>query len=118
MNSGIYKIVVKTDTNETTKEFKVNPYVTPKYEVKINFDKQNYLVGDTATINLNAKYFFGEAVSNVNYTIYINDEIYQSIMADEQGNASLKYEVKDAKKYSVKVEAFMLCRMPFSRSIR
>lgn len=105
MNSGIYKIVVKTDTNETTKEFKVNPYVTPKYEVKINFDKQNYLVGDTATINLNAKYFFGEAVSNVNYTIYINDEIYQSIMADEQGNASLKYEVKDAKKYSVKVEA-------------
>lgn len=105
VNSGIYKIIVKTNTNETTKQFKVNPYITPKYEVKIDFDKQNYLVGDTATINLNAKYFFGESVSNAEYTVYINDENYQTITADEQGNASIKYEIKEAKTYSIKVEA-------------
>lgn len=105
VNSGIYKIVIKTNTNETTKSFKVNPYITPKYEVKIDFDKQKYLVGDTATINLNAKYFFGEPVAEAKYTVYINDESYQNVTADEQGNASINYIIEDANSYSVKVEA-------------
>ena len=105
VNSGIYKIVIKTNTNETTKSFKVNPYITPKYEVKIDFDKQKYLVGDTATINLNAKYFFGEPVAEAKYTVYINDESYQNVTADEQGNASINYIIEDASSYSVKVEA-------------
>ena len=105
VNSGIYKIVVKTNTNETTKSFKVNPYITPKYEVKIDFDKQNYLVGDTAIININAKYFFGEDVSNAKYTVYINDKVYKNITANEQGNASLEYKIIEAKTYTVKVEA-------------
>lgn len=105
VNSGIYKIVVKTNTNETTKSFKVNPYITPKYEVKIDFDKQNYLVGDTAKINLSAKYFFGEDVSEAQYTVYINDKVYKKITADEQGNASLEYRIGEAKTYTVKVEA-------------
>ena len=73
--------------------------------MKIDFDKQDYLVGDTATINLNAKYFFGEAVSEAKYTVYINDKNYQTITADEQGNASIKYKIEEAKTYSVKVEA-------------
>ena len=59
VNSGLYKLVVKSNENETTKQFKVNPYVTPKYEVKIDFDKQKYLVGETAKISFDAKYFFG-----------------------------------------------------------
>ena len=33
VNSGLYKLVVKTDTSETIKHFKVNTYVTPKYEI-------------------------------------------------------------------------------------
>ena len=41
VNSGIYKLVVKTDKGEKTKQFKVNPYITPKYEIKITTDKQN-----------------------------------------------------------------------------
>lgn len=105
VNSGVYKLVIKTNTNETTKQFKVNPYVIPKYEVKISFDKQKYLKGDTATININAKYFFGEAVSKAKYSVYINDKLYKTITADEQGNASIQYEIEEAKTYSVKVEA-------------
>lgn len=105
VNSGVYKLVIKTNTNETTKQFKVNPYVTPKYEVKISFDKQKYLKGDIATININAKYFFGEAVTKVKYVVYVNDELYKTITADEQGNASIEYEIEEAKTYSVKVEA-------------
>ena len=105
VNSGVYKLVVKTDTNETTKQFKVNPYTTPKYETKIDLDKSNYLVGDTAKININSNYFFGEAVSNAKYTIYINGEKYKTVTANEKGNASVDYEIKEAKSYTIKVEA-------------
>lgn len=105
VNSGIYKLTVKTDTNETTKQFKVNPYITPKYELKINYDKENYLVGDTAKINISSKYFFGEAVQNADYSVYINNEKYKEIKSDNEGNATIEYEIKNAQIYNVKVEA-------------
>ena len=105
VNSGIYKLVVKTETNETTKEFKVNPYITPKYEIKINTDKQNYLVNETATVNLEANYFFGEPVSAAKYTVYINGKMYQTVLADTNGKASLSYKIEEAKTYTIKVEA-------------
>ena len=104
VNSGIYKLVVQTETNETTKEFKVNPYTTPKYEANISLDKDKYLIGDVAKININAKYFFGEPVSNGKYELYINNEKYKSATLDESGNATIEYEIKEAKEYSVKVE--------------
>jgi len=69
VNSGLYKLVVKSKSNETTKQFKVNPYVTPRYEVKIEYDKESYLVGEKANITFNAKYFFGEAVDSSNYFV-------------------------------------------------
>lgn len=105
VNSGIYKLVVKTKNNETTKQFKVNPYVTPKYEVKINYDKESYLVGETARITFNAKYFFGEAVQNAEFTVYINNENYKTLKANSQGIATIDYEIKDAKTYNIKAEA-------------
>ena len=104
VNSGLYKLVVKTESTEVTKQFKVNPYITPKYEVKINFDKESYLVGDKANITFDSNYFFGEPVKNANLTIYINDENY-SLKTDDFGQAKLEYEIKDAKTYNVKVEA-------------
>ena len=105
VNSGIYKLIVKTDTNETTKSFKVNPYVLPKYEVKIDSDKENYLVGERANINLEAKYFFGEPVSGAKYTVYVNDRMFRTITADQQGKATFSYPINYAQIYSIKVEA-------------
>ena len=105
VNSGVYKIIVKTKTNETTKQFKVNPYVTPKYEVKIAYNKENYLVGDTANININAKYFFGEVAKGTKFAVYIDNKKYKDFTADEQGNAKFEYKIEQAKTYNVKVEA-------------
>lgn len=105
VNSGNYKFVVKVDSSETTKQFKVNPYITPKYEVKITSDKENYIVGDNAKIDISSNYFFGEPVAKAKYTIYIDGEKYQERIADEQGLASLEYSLKEAKTYSIKVEA-------------
>lgn len=105
VNSGLYKLVVKTKNSQTEKQFKVNPYVTPKYEVKVDYDKENYLVGQTAQITFNAKYFFGEAVQNANLTVYINNEKYETLQTDSKGIAKINYQIKDAKKYDIKVEA-------------
>ncbi|HCC03253.1 MAG TPA: hypothetical protein DEP51_00080, partial [Clostridiales bacterium] len=105
VNSGLYKLVVKSNENETTKQFKVNPYVTPKYEVKVDFDKQNYLVEDTAKITFTAKYFFGEAVKDANFKVFIDNKEYKTLKSDEQGIATIDYYIKEAKTYNIKVEA-------------
>lgn len=105
VNSGIYQLTVKTDHIEATKEFKVNPYVLPKYEVQISFDKEQYLVGEQAKITLSANYFFGEAVSNAKYAVYINGEKYRDYMANESGVKEINYSIQDAKTYTVSVEA-------------
>ena len=105
VNSGLYKLVVKTKNNETNKQFKVNPYVIPKYEVKINYDKESYLVGDVAKVTFNTKYFFGEAAQNANLTVYINNENYKTLTTNSDGIATIDYEIKDAKTYNIKVEA-------------
>lgn len=105
VNSGVYKLVVKTENGEEVKQFKVNPYITPKYEVKLKYDKQNYLVGEKAKITLEAKYFFGQPVKNANLDIYINNEKYTTTKTDLEGNATIEYEIKNAKTYNLKIEA-------------
>ena len=105
VNSGLYKLIVKTQSGETIKNFKVNPYITPKYEVKINYDKESYLVGETTKITFNSKYFFGEAVQNADLTVYINNEEYKKLKTNSEGIATLDYEIKEAKTYNIKVEA-------------
>lgn len=105
VNSGIYKIVIKTKKSETTKQFKVNPYITPKYDVTLKCDKENYLVGDTAKIDINAKYFFGEPVANAKYSVYINDKLYDTVNANSNGNAIIEYKINDERTYNIKVEA-------------
>ena len=105
VNSGLYKLVVKSDENESSKQFKVNPYITPKYEVKIDFDKQNYLVEDTAKITFNAKYFFGEAVKDATFKVFIDNKEFKTLTSDEQGIATIDYTIKEAKTYNIKVEA-------------
>ncbi len=105
VNSGMYKLSVKTDRNETVKSFKVNPYVTPKYEVKIGLGKENYLVGDVATIKLDANYFFGEPVANAVFDLYINDQKRTTLTADSEGKAQYSYALTNDGVYSLKVEA-------------
>lgn len=105
VNSGIYRIVTKTKKSETTKKFKVNPYITPKYDITLKCDKENYLVGDTAKIDINAKYFFGEPVENAKYSVYINDELYNTVNANSNGDATVEYKINDEKTYNIKVEA-------------
>ena len=105
VNSGTYKIVVETNSSSMTKLFRVNPYVTPKYEVTINFDKENYSVDDTAIIYISAKYFFGEPVVNADLSVYVDDKLHRTTKTDENGDATVYYEIEGKKNHSVRIEA-------------
>ena len=104
LNSGTYELSVATPYKSKNDTFIVNPYVAPKYEVKIETDKENYLVGDTANIKVNAMYFFGEAVKSANVKLFINDKEISSKKTNNQGDVSFTYRINYERAYNIKVE--------------
>ena len=80
VNSGDYKLEIIDGGTTEEKIFKVNPYTLPKYEVKIEGDKENYLVGETGTITIKANYFFGEPVKEADIAIYDGDNRFIKLL--------------------------------------
>lgn len=103
VNSGTYKIVIDNSNQMFSKEFTVNPYITPKFEANVTTDKDYYIVGETAQVTINAKYFFGESVSNANIKGKIKDTDVVGITNDE-GNFVTSYEVKESGKIALNFE--------------
>lgn len=102
VNSGIYKLKVETKGQEYTKSFNVNPYVTPKYGVEVNSDKESYLVGDTAKITIKAEYFFGEKVKEANVKAKIDSNEFDG-KTNENGEYIFEYTVNKVGKLNIKV---------------
>lgn len=102
VNSGTYKLTVSTVNKETTKEFTVNPYVTPKFEVNVSTDKDVYMVGDNARITVNAKYFFGEATTNASVKGTIDGEEFVGL-TNENGEFVKELEVTKNGKHTINV---------------
>ena len=100
VNSGTYKLSVVTESQEITKNFTVNPYITPKFEASIITDKDTYLIGETAEITVNGKYFFGEPVkgAQVKGTIDGRDVVG---FTDEEGNFKTSYKLNDSKNIDI-----------------
>ena len=112
VNSGTYKIVVSTESQETSKTFTVNPYITPKFEVGVTTDKESYIVGDTAEIKISAKYFFGEPVKGADIEGSINGKRVVGLTNDsgefvireklEEAEAvDLNFKVTDTSNYMI-----------------
>ncbi len=112
VNSGTYKLSVSTSAEEITKEFIVNPYVTPKFEVSVTTDKDTYMVGEDAQITISANYFFGEAVKNANISGTIdgkgfsgltneNGNFTKNISVTKEGKHTINLSVEDSSKYFV-----------------
>lgn len=112
VNSGTYRLVVSTAGSETTKTFTVNPYITPQFEVNVTTDKENYTVGENAKINVQAKYFFGEAVANATVKGSINGNPFEGITntngmlettynATENGKVDINVNVTDSSNYLI-----------------
>ncbi len=100
VNSGTYTISVVTESQEISKNFTVNPYITPKFEATITTDKDNYLVGETAQITVSGKYFFGEPVKNAEVEGTIDGKNVVGF-TDENGDFVTSYKIEEAKKISM-----------------
>lgn len=94
VNSGTYKLTVKTDAQEVNKEFTVNPYIIPQFETTITTDKESYVIGENAQVTISSKYFFGEPVANANVKGKIGDKEIVGI-TDASGNYSTTYEIRE-----------------------
>ena len=103
VNSGEYKIVVETKATQQTKIFNVNPYIIPTFEAKIATDKETYVIGETAHISLNAKYFFGEPVKNANIIGTINGKEILGL-TDDNGNFNTTYKIEKVEKINLQLQ--------------
>lgn len=112
VNSGTYKLVVSTINQSVTKEFIVNPYVTPKFEVSVTTDKEIYMVGEKANITVSAKYFFGEPVKNASIKGLIDDEEFvgltnengsftKEVQVTKEGTCLVTLNVEDSSNYFI-----------------
>lgn len=103
VNSGEYKISVSTKSTKASKTFKVNPYVVPTFEVSTETTQDTYHLGDKAHITINAKYFFGEPVTNATIKGTINDEEFTGL-TNENGTFEFEKYIVNAGKYDLKAE--------------
>lgn len=103
VNSGTYKLSIVTESQEVTKNFTVNPYVTPKFEATVTTDKENYLVGETAEITISGKYFFGEPVKGAEVKGTIDDKEIVGL-TDEDGNFKTTYKLEESKKINMEFD--------------
>ena len=112
VNSGDYKITVERANSEVSKTFKVNPYITPKFEAQITGNKDNFLVGENVEMTLSANYFFGEPVKNATVKGKIGEKEINGLTdesgkfvftttAEEVGSIAANLEVIDTSNYSV-----------------
>ena len=120
VNSGTYKLVVSTESNETTKVFNVNPYITPKFETVITTDKENYLIGEDVQITVDSKYFFGEPVTGASVVGTINGSeikgltdkngIYTTVYkTKEVGNIQIDFSITDSSNYMIESSKAVVC---------
>ncbi len=103
VNSGTYRLVISTDSQEVTKNFTVNPYITPQFEVNVITDKENYAIGENANITVQAKYFFGEAVSNATVSLLINEEKFEGL-TNSDGSYVINYQPTQSGKLDIKAD--------------
>ncbi|WP_020530697.1 MG2 domain-containing protein [Flexithrix dorotheae] len=82
MPLGTYSINIQSGSTHYYRynndcEFRVEEYKKPEYEVKVNFDKDQYIAGDEMKVSVKADYFFGAPVKNaeVSYKV-IREEHY------------------------------------------
>lgn len=103
VNSGEYKICVSTKSSKITKNFTVNPYVLPTFEVNVDNVQDTYAIGDTTDIAINAKYFFGEPVTNATVKGTLNGEEFSGL-TNQDGIYNLNKPLNNSGKYELQVK--------------
>lgn len=103
VNSGEYKITISTKTMKNSKNFTVNPYVTPTFEVNVETAQEKYLIGDDVGFAVKANYFFGEPVANATVKGTINDKEFSGL-TNAEGTFEYSEKIDLSGKYDIKAE--------------
>ncbi|TYQ15382.1 UNVERIFIED_CONTAM: hypothetical protein Cloal_1829 [Acetivibrio alkalicellulosi] len=95
---GYYTILLKKDNiTITSSGVQIENYVKPSYKMSISKDKVAAFIGDEVTFNINAAFFEGTGVPNLNtsYTISTHSlngmSTNQNAVTDSTGNLKVKY---------------------------
>ena len=96
VNSGLYRLVVERDGAFVTQSFfEVAPFVLPQFEISLETNRAEFIVGETMYLTGNVQYFFGEPVNQGIVNIHINGEPnLVSAELDENGNFSFSYDIE------------------------
>ncbi len=62
-NMGVWKLTAVTDKAKTQLDIRVEEYVLPKYEVKVELPREWFLVNEPITGTITSEYSFGKPVS-------------------------------------------------------
>jgi len=62
-NLGVWKIITEAPTGKSELDVRVEEYVLPKYEVKLELSKQWFLASERITGEITSEYSFGKPVS-------------------------------------------------------
>lgn len=73
VNQGAYRVSLTSRDQQTEKTVTVDRYVLPKFNVKINLDKEFYLPGELVKGTLELKYFFGKPVASGKVKMTLHD---------------------------------------------
>lgn len=65
VNYGVWKIRARSLTAEVEKDVRVEDYVLPRFEVKLNLERNWVLVDEEIRGSVDARYFFGKPVEGV-----------------------------------------------------
>ena len=91
-NLGVWKVTARTEKRTAQVDVRVEEYVLPKYEVKVNLPKDWFLASERITGTIAADYSFGKPVSGemeIKATRYVGTwQQFASVTKDINGSAS------------------------------
>jgi len=98
-NLGVWKIRAETDKADTQLDVRVERYVLPKYEVKVELPREWFLVSEPLEGNVSSEYSFGKPVKGeleIVASRYVGEwEEYATFTDDIDGSADFEIPAAD-----------------------
>jgi CD109 antigen len=95
-NLGVWKLTASTDQKVAELDVRVEEYVLPKYEVKLDLVKDWFLVNESITGNVSAEYSFGKPVKGeveITASKYVGKwQVFQTLTKDIDGQTAFEIQ--------------------------
>jgi hypothetical protein len=92
LTPGWYTLLLEdSDTLVLEHSFYINEYTKPIYKVESSFDKKYIAAGDSINFDLNASFYDGTPVPDMEFTyyMYLDREWSGNLITDSEGNSSV-----------------------------